>query len=78
MVGLGWAVVPVEQPPNYRFAGFISSSGDEPRTLLEHTDVAFRGVAYSDGCRTLIPISVGQHSDFSRTPFRFVSDSVPG
>ncbi len=34
--------------------------------------------AYSDGCRTLIPISVGQHSDFSRTPFRFMSDSVPG
>ena len=34
--------------------------------------------AYSDGCRTRIPISVGQHSDFSRTPFRFLSDSVPG
>jgi hypothetical protein len=35
-------------------------------------------IAYSDGCRTLIPISVGQHSDFNRTPFRFISDSVPG
>src|ERR1035438_10870313 len=34
--------------------------------------------AYSDGCRTLIQVSVGQHSDFSWTPFRFVSDSVPG
>ena len=34
--------------------------------------------AYSGGCRTLIPISVGQRSDFSRTPFRFISDSVPG
>ena len=34
--------------------------------------------AYSGGCRTLIPISVGQRSDFCRTPFRFISDSVPG
>ena len=34
--------------------------------------------AYSGDCRTLIPISVGQHSDFRRTPFRFISDSVPG
>jgi hypothetical protein len=34
--------------------------------------------AYSGGCRTLIPISVGQGSDFCRTPFRFISDSVPG
>ncbi len=34
--------------------------------------------AHSDGCRTLIPISVGQRSDLSRTPFRFISDSVPG
>ena len=35
-------------------------------------------VAYSGGCRTLIPIFVGQRSDFCRTPFRFISDSVPG
>src|ERR1035437_79915 len=34
--------------------------------------------AYSGGCRTLIPISVGQRSDFCRTLFRFISDSVPG
>jgi hypothetical protein len=34
--------------------------------------------AYSGGCRTLIPIFVGQRSDFCRTPFRFISDSVPG
>src|SRR5205814_8577612 len=34
--------------------------------------------AYSGGCRTLIPISVGQRSDFGRTLFRFISDSVPG
>ena len=35
-------------------------------------------IAYSGGCRTLIPIVVGQRSDFCRTPFRFISDSVPG
>ncbi|MSU60070.1 MAG: hypothetical protein EXS35_18185 [Pedosphaera sp.] len=35
-------------------------------------------VAYSGGCRTVIPISVGQRSNFCRTPFRFISDSVPG
>jgi len=34
--------------------------------------------ADSDGCRTPILISVGQRSNFSRTPFRFISDSVPG
>src|ERR1035437_8052911 len=34
--------------------------------------------AYSGGCRTLIPISVGQRSDLCRTLFRFISDSVPG
>ncbi|MSU59427.1 MAG: hypothetical protein EXS35_14860 [Pedosphaera sp.] len=34
--------------------------------------------AYSGGCRTVIPISVGQRSNFCRTPFRFISDSVPG
>jgi len=34
--------------------------------------------AYSGGCRTVIPISVGQGSDLCRTPFRFISDSVPG
>jgi hypothetical protein len=34
--------------------------------------------AYSGGCRTLIPISVGQGSNFCRTLFRFMSDSVPG
>jgi hypothetical protein len=43
---------------------------DDPYTCPLH--------AYSGGCRTLIPISVGQRSDFSRTPFRFISDSVPG
>ena len=42
-----------------------------------HDDSAVQP-AYSDGCRTVIPISVGQHSDFGRTPFRFLSDSVPG
>ena len=35
-------------------------------------------VAYSDVCRTVILISVGQGSDFCRTPFRFLSDRVPG
>lgn len=34
--------------------------------------------AYSGGCRTVIPISVGQRSNFCRTAFRFLSDSVPG
>jgi hypothetical protein len=33
--------------------------------------------AYSGGCRTLIPISVGQRSDFCRTAFRFLPDTVP-
>ena len=38
----------------------------------------FSHPAYSDGCRTVILISVGQRSNFRRTPFRFISDSVPG
>jgi len=58
-----------------------------PAGLVLHSD---RGVqyaslelrnalaAYSGGCRTLIPISVGQGSDLSRTLFQLVSDSVPG
>jgi len=39
---------------------------------------AARLIAYSGRCRTVIPISVGQGSDFCRTPFRFLSDRVPG
>ena len=34
--------------------------------------------AYSHGCRTPILIPVGRRSNFCRTPFRFISDSVPG
>jgi len=34
--------------------------------------------AYSGRWRTVILISVGQGSDFCRTPFRFLSDRVPG
>jgi hypothetical protein len=49
------------------------------RTLVERGRLRrHRLDAYSGDCRTLIPISVGQHSDFGRTPFRFISDSVPG
>jgi len=49
---------------------FSVSFSPDSRTLLTG--------AYSGGCRTLIPIFVGQRSDFCRTPFRFISDSVPG
>ena len=38
----------------------------------------FLNAAYSGRCRTVILISVGQGSDFCRTPFRFLSDRVPG
>ena len=38
----------------------------------------FAEPAYSGLCRTVILISVGQGSDFCRTPFRFLSDRVPG
>jgi uncharacterized protein (DUF1501 family) len=51
---------------------------EQARQLLEQARQLAAAVAYSDGCRTVIPISVGQHSDFGRTPFRFLSDSVPG
>ena len=34
--------------------------------------------AYSGGCRTVNPMSVGQASDFCRTPLRSLSDRVPG
>jgi hypothetical protein len=34
--------------------------------------------AYSHGCRTPILIPVGRRPNFCRTPFRFISDSVPG
>jgi len=34
--------------------------------------------AYSGLCRTVIPFAVGQRSNFCRTGFRFLPDSVPG
>jgi hypothetical protein len=58
--------------------GQIRHELDKPGSLwlIARGGVAYS--AYSGRCRTLIPISVGQRSNFSRTPFRFISDSVPG
>jgi len=55
---------------------FLAFLGPKANQDLESLSVS--DVAYSGGCRTLIPIFVGQRSDFCRTPFRFISDSVPG
>jgi hypothetical protein len=52
---------------------FVNRIARKAQKLNHHPDIA-----YSGGCRTLIPISVGQRSDFCRTLFRFRSDSVPG
>ena len=43
-----------------------------------HCNAAANVHAYSHGCRTPILIPVGRRSNFCRTPFRFISDSVPG
>ena len=60
-----------------RAAQFCGLDGNrEMMKLLWHCWVAV--VAYSDGCRTGILISVGQGSDFCRTAFRFLSDRVTG
>src|SRR5260370_21210995 len=58
--------------------GFLIAESGKARALRLADAIAHRAIAYSGGCRTLIPISVGQRSDFCRTPFRFISDSVPG
>ena len=62
---------------NHAATEFPPVSGGQ-RTILRRLREGPLLYAYSGGCRTVIPISVGQRSNFCRTPFRFISDSVPG
>jgi len=55
----------------YQAANWVRVGQTQGRTRQDGAD------AYSDVCRTLILKSVGQGSDFCRTPFRLLSDRVP-
>ena len=75
----GFVGLAIDEADSTRITATLKELLYRPAAERKTTEDKFRlSAAYSGGCRTLIPIFVGQRSDFCRTPFRFISDSVPG